>query len=119
MSKKIVIITEGPQNAQQRTIRGLGIEGHINFLATTNHFVVAKTDGLFPRVLKHLGVTRGDMTYIGDNEKRNMKPVLAENIFSIHLTERKHVSFNIILFKINTLRKLQFILFNDRHSSHS
>ena len=114
MGKKIVVITEGPQDAQERTVRGLGIEGYIGFLATTTHFGVAKTDGLFPRVLKHLGVTPGDMVYIGDNEERDMKPALAEGIFSIHLAEMKHVSLNTIPPKINTLRKLQYVLSNDR-----
>ena len=27
MGKKIVVITEGPQDAQERTVQGLGIEG--------------------------------------------------------------------------------------------
>ena len=114
MDKKIVVITEGPQDAQERAVRGLGIDGFIDFLATTANFGVAKTDGLSPRVLDHLGVTADDMAYIGDNEERDMKPALMEGIFSIHLAEMKHVSFNTIPPKINTLRKLQYILSNDR-----
>ena len=119
MGKKIIVITEGPQDAQERAVRGLGIDGFIDFLATTTHFGVAKTDGLFPRVLEHLCVTSGDIVYIGDNEERDMKPALAEGIFSIHLAEMKHVSFNTIPPKINTLRKLQYILSNDRCLSPS
>lgn len=113
MGKKIVVITEGPQDAQERTVQGLGIEKYIDFLATTTYFRVAKTDGLFPRVLEHLGVSPGDMVYIGDNEQRDMKPALAEGIFSIHLAEMKHVSLNTLPPQINTLRKLQYILSND------
>lgn len=119
MGKKIIVITEGPQDAQERAVRGLGIDGFIDFLATTTHFGVAKTDGLFPPVLEHLCVTSGDIVYIGDNEERDMKPALAEGIFSIHLAEMKHVSFNTIPPKINTLRKLQYILSNDRCLSPS
>lgn len=117
MGKKIVIITEGPKDAQERAVRGLGIDGFIDFLATTTQFGVAKTDGLFPRVLEHLCITPGDIVYIGDNEERDMKSALAEGIFSIHLAEMKHVSFNTIPPKINTLRKLQYILSSDRCSS--
>ena len=40
MGKKIVVITKGPQDAQERTIQGLGIGGHIDILATMNHFRV-------------------------------------------------------------------------------
>lgn len=119
MGKKIVVITEGPQDAQERAVRGLGIDGFIDFLATTAHFGVAKTGGLFPRVLEHLCITPGDIVYIGDSEERDMKPALAEGIFSIHLAETKHVSFNTIPPKINTLRKLQYILSGDHCPSPS
>ena len=119
MGKKIVVITEGPQDAQERTVRGLGIDGFIDFLATTSHFRVAKTDGLFPQVLEHLCVTPGDIVYIGDNEERDMEPTLAEGIFSIHLAEMKHVSFNTIPPKINTLRELQYNFSSDRCPSLS
>ncbi|KAJ8069128.1 hypothetical protein OCU04_002802 [Sclerotinia nivalis] len=112
MGKKIVIMTEGPQDAQERTVEGLGISKYIDFLATTNHFGVAKTSGLSPKVLEHLGISPGDIAYVGDNEERDMKPAMAEGIFSIHLAETKHVSLNTFPPQINTLRKLQYILLN-------
>ena len=119
MGKKIVVITEGPQDAQERAVHGLGIDGFVDFLATTTRFGVAKTNGLFPRVLEHLGVTPGDIVYIGDNEERDMKPAFMEDIFPTHLAEKKNVSLNNIPPKINTLRKLQYILSNDRCPSPS
>lgn len=61
MGKKIVIMTEGPQDAQERTVQALGIGKKIDFLATTNHFGVTKTNGLFPKVLEHLGISPGDI----------------------------------------------------------
>lgn len=115
MGKKIVVITEGPQDAQERAIEGLGIGKYIDFLATTNYFGVVKTAGLFPKVLEHLGVAPGDMAYIGDNEERDVNPALAEGIFAIHFAESKHVSLNTIPPRINTLRKLQYILTNNRY----
>ncbi|KAG9229310.1 Haloacid dehalogenase-like hydrolase [Amylocarpus encephaloides] len=113
MGKKIVIMTEGPQDAQERTVQGLDIGGYIDFLTTTNHFRVTKTSGLFSKVLEHLGVSPGDMAYIGDNEERDMKPAMAEGIFSIHLAETKHVSLSTFPPHVNTPRKLQYILLND------
>jgi putative hydrolase of the HAD superfamily len=113
MGKKVVIVTEGPQDAQERTVQELGIGGYIDFLATTSHFRVTKTSGLFPKVLEYLGISPGDMAYIGDNEQRDMKPAMAEGIFSIHLAETKHVSLNTLTPQINTLRKLQYILSNE------
>ena len=117
MGKKVVVITEGPKDAQERAVSGLGIDGFIDFLATSGHFGVAKTDGLFPRVLEHLRITSRDIAYIGDSEERDMRPALAEGIFAIHLAEMKHVSFNTIPPTINTLRQLQHILSDERCSS--
>lgn len=110
MGKKIVVITEGPQDAQERTVQRLGIGGYIDFLATTNYFRVTKTDGLFANVLEHLGVSAGDMAYIGDNEQRDVKPAIAEGIFSIHLAEDKPIYLATEAPQINTLRKLQYLL---------
>ncbi|RYP82679.1 hypothetical protein DL769_001586 [Monosporascus sp. CRB-8-3] len=112
MGKKIVIMTEGPQDAQERTVQGLGIGRYIDFLATTNHFGVTKTNGLFSKVMEHLGISPGDLAYVGDNEQRDMKPAMAEGIFSIHLAETKHVSLNTIPPQANTLSKLRHILNN-------
>jgi putative hydrolase of the HAD superfamily len=113
MGKKIVIMTEGPQDAQERTVQGLSIGGYMDFLATTNHFRVTKTSGLFSKVLERLGISPGDTAYIGDNELRDMKPAIAGGIFSILLAETKHVSLNTFLPQINTLRKLQYIISNE------
>ncbi|KAF7545376.1 hypothetical protein G7046_g9578 [Stylonectria norvegica] len=110
MGKRIVIITEGPQDAQDRTVNALGISCYIDFLATTNHFRVSKTDGLFSKVLEHLGISSSDIAYIGDNEQRDIKPATAEGIFSIHFAEEKNVSLTSLPPQINTLRKLQYVL---------
>ncbi|KAM3448666.1 hypothetical protein MY3296_007558 [Beauveria thailandica] len=110
VGKKIVVITEGPQDGQERTVEALGIGSYIDFLATTNHFGVSKTDGLFPKVLQHLGISSGDMAYIGDNVRRDMEPALSAGIFSIHFAESKNVSLNLVTPQINTLRKLQYII---------
>lgn len=116
MGKKIVIITQGPQDAQERTIQALGIGRYVDFIATTNHLQVAKTSGLFKKVLGHLGISPGDMAYIGDNEQPDMEPAMAEGIFSAHLDEARYVSLNAFPPHVNTLRKLQYILSDDVHS---
>ncbi|KAI0381426.1 HAD-like domain-containing protein [Hypomontagnella monticulosa] len=113
MDKKIVVITEGPQDAQERTVKGLGIGGYIDFLATTNHFLVSKTSGIFPKVMEHLGISSGDIAYIGDSEPRDMEPAMAEGIFSIHIAEKEDISLNTSPPRINTLKKLQYILSDD------
>jgi putative hydrolase of the HAD superfamily len=112
MGKKLVIMTEGPQDAQERTIHRLGIGGYIDILATTNHFGATTTNGLFMKVLEHLGISPSGIAYIGDDELRDMKPAMAEGIFSIHLAETKHVSLNTFPPQLNSLRNLQYIISN-------
>jgi putative hydrolase of the HAD superfamily len=110
LGKKIVVITEGPEDAQERTIQALGIADMIDSLATTNSFGVSKTNGLFKKMLAHLNITAADIVYIGDNEDRDITPALAEGIYSIHYAEQKHFSLDTNPVIINTLRKLEYII---------
>ncbi|ETS84494.1 hypothetical protein PFICI_02519 [Pestalotiopsis fici W106-1] len=113
MGKKIVIMTEGPQDAQERAVKDLGIDGHIDFLATTNYFGVTKVDGLFNKVMKHLCISPEEIVYVGDNEDRDVKPAMAEGILCVHLAETKHVALDALPPRLNTLRKLQYILLDE------
>jgi HAD superfamily hydrolase (TIGR01549 family) len=110
LGKKIVVITEGPEDAQQRTVKALGIAHMIDFLATTNSFGVSKTAGLFKNVLAHLNITPADIAYVGDNADRDMAPAIAEGIYSIHYAEQKHFSLDTSPVMVNTLRKLEYII---------
>ncbi|RSL61959.1 hypothetical protein CEP54_006008 [Fusarium duplospermum] len=85
--RKITVITEGPQDAQERAVRDLGIASYIDFLATTNHFGVAKTSGLFRKVLGHIDIQPGDVVYVGDSKERDVEPATGEGIYTIHLRE--------------------------------
>ena len=106
LGKKIVIVTEGPQDAQERTVEALGIAEYVDFLATTNRFRTAKTDGMFGMVLAHLGISARDMAYVGDNEKRDTTPAAAQGIFSILLDEARETSPASSPPRVNSLRVL-------------
>lgn len=110
VGKKIAVITEGPQDAQERTVRNLGIAGHIDFLATTNYFGVSKTDGLFPKVLEHLDISAADMVYVGDNELRDVKPAMAEGIFCIHFNEAADTSLDSEPPRTDSLKSLERVV---------
>lgn len=47
MGNEIILITEGPQDAHERTVKALGIGGYIDFLITTKYFPVSKGEDLF------------------------------------------------------------------------
>lgn len=87
--RKITVITEGPQDAQERAIRDLGIAQYVDFLATTNHFGVAKISGLFKQVLEHLGIKPSEIVYVGDSLDHDIAPASAEGILAIHLDEKQ------------------------------
>ncbi|KAL4724199.1 hypothetical protein ACLX1H_008812 [Fusarium chlamydosporum] len=85
--RRIVVITEGPQDAQERAVRDLGIDKYIDFLATTNFFGVAKISGLFSKVLDHLKIDPHEIVFIGDSQQRDIEPATKEGIYAIHLND--------------------------------
>ncbi|KAI0479871.1 HAD-superfamily hydrolase, subfamily IA, variant 1 [Xylaria cf. heliscus] len=119
LGKKVVVITEGPQDAQEWTIENLGISPYIDFLATTNHFKISKIDGLFPKVLDTLGIAPSEIAYVGDNEHRDMKPAIAEGILSFHLAENLDCNLEVHPPRINTLNELEYILLSSEEKGGS
>lgn len=110
LGKNVAVITEGPQDAQEWTVENLGLTGYIDLLATTNHFKVSKTEGLFTRVLKELGIPPSEMAYVGDSEDRDMTPGIAEGLFCIHLSDKKNCDLEAYPPCVNTLNELTHIL---------
>ena len=111
IGKKIVVITEGPQDAQEWTIQKLGLE--IDFLATTNAFGVSKTEGLFGSIVERLGIKAKDMVYVGDSEERDIRPARMQGIFALHYDEKRTLVLNAEEMKIDSLWKFEHILRGD------
>ncbi|KAI1362323.1 HAD-like domain-containing protein [Xylaria arbuscula] len=112
--KKISVITEGPQDAQEWTINNLGISPYVDFLATTNHFKLSKAAGLFSRVLDELGISPSEIAYVGDSELRDMTPATELGIFCFHFAEDKNCNLERYPPRINTLNKLEHILWDQK-----
>ncbi len=110
IGKKIAVITEGPQDAQEWTVEKLGIKDQVDFLATTNFFGTSKVDGLFGKVLEHLKIDASSIVYVGDSEERDMVPAMEEGIFVMHYAELESFSLDTTPVRINTLKKLETIL---------
>ena len=94
LDKKIVIITEGPQDAQEWTVRQLGIAPYIDILVTTNEIGKPKVNGLFSAVLEKYGIHSGDMVYVGDNEVRDVRPTKNEGLLAILYDERRETGLD-------------------------
>lgn len=95
LNKTILVITEGPRDAQEWTIDQLGLKGYVDILITSNELGLSKTDGLFGEVLKRYGLAASRGVYIGDNRVRDVLPAQDEGILAIHYDESRDCSFDI------------------------
>ena len=86
--KKVAIITEGPQDSQERTVGALGLEPYFDRLVTTNKLGVAKIDGLFGRALEMIGVKSKEVVMVGDSWDRDVVPALEAGIKCVWFAEK-------------------------------
>jgi putative hydrolase of the HAD superfamily len=110
IGKKIVIITEGPQDAQEWTLKNLDLSESVDYLATTNYFGVSKIDGLFDKVLAELGIEAGELAYVGDSLERDILPAGACGIFPIDFSEQQGSELKTDRLKIKSLDELERML---------
>jgi putative hydrolase of the HAD superfamily len=85
LGKKIIVVTEGPRDAQAWTLQQLGLSGYVDILVTSNELRRSKTDGLFGEILRIYGIPAVRMMYIGDNYIRDVVPAREEGILAVHL----------------------------------
>jgi len=110
IGKKIVVITEGPQDAQEWTLEILGLSEFVDYLATTNYFGVSKMSGIFEKVLVELGIEATELAYVGDSLERDILPTRARGIYSIHFSEQEGAELSTDGLRINSLNELELIL---------
>jgi putative hydrolase of the HAD superfamily len=107
-NKKIAIITEGPQDAQERTLAALGLTPFVDYLATTNKLGVAKINGMFPHVVQTLGVRAEEVVMVGDSWERDMVPALDAKLVCVWFDEKGDGGAEVDgVARISTLRELQ------------
>lgn len=83
---KIHIVTEGPRDAQERTINILNIYPVITSLSTSGDFGVKKENGeLFSYILKDTQLTPNDVVIIGDNRTKDIDGAAKIGVRSILL----------------------------------
>lgn len=111
LDKRIVIITEGPQDAQEWTVRQLGIAPYIDILVTTNEIGKSKVNGLFSAVLEKYGIHPGNMVYVGDNEVRDVRPAKNEGLLTVLYDEKRETGLDDLdSLCISSLHRLEDIL---------
>ncbi|GLA30930.1 HAD-like protein [Aspergillus phoenicis ATCC 13157] len=109
--KKVIIITEGPQDAQEWTVTELGLQPFIDILTTTNEVGVSKVDGLFSAVLEKHSIVPTDMVYVGDSEQRDIGPARAAGIDTVLYDEKSNCRLrDPHSLRLNSLPKLEYLM---------
>jgi putative hydrolase of the HAD superfamily len=88
LGKKVIVITEGPADAQEWTVQELGIRPYLDVLVTTNEIGRSKIDGLFGVVLKKYNIAADEIVYFGDNEVRDVQAARTEGILAVLYDEK-------------------------------
>jgi HAD superfamily hydrolase (TIGR01549 family) len=81
----VMVISEGPHDAQETTIERLGIAPSIDLLVTSADQGVTKSDGLFEKALSRAGCERHEVLYVGDSIDRDIAPASALGITSVYV----------------------------------
>lgn len=118
LGKRVIVITEGPADAQEWTVRKLGIESYTDVLVTTNEVGKSKVDGLFEVVLNKNGIDVRDIVYFGDNEVRDVHAASDSGILAVLYDEKRDPELdNLGTLRLNSWKHLQGNLQDDTEPS--
>jgi putative hydrolase of the HAD superfamily len=81
----VMVVSEGPHDAQATTIERLGIAPSIDLLVTSAGEQASKSAGLFERALERAGCERHELLYVGDSLERDIAPTSALGIASVYV----------------------------------
>jgi hypothetical protein len=82
-------MSEGPQDAQEWTLRKLGLADMVDYFATSIGFGVSKHEGLFGRVLERLEIRPDVRLFVGENWERDVVPAVKVGILGVHYAEQE------------------------------
>lgn len=109
--KMIIIVTEGPRDAQEWTVSELGLKPFIDIIVTTNEAGKSKVDGLFTAVLETYNIEPRDMVYVGDSQQRDILPAQTAGIDTVLYDENSNCGLDDTQnLRINSLVKFAELL---------
>lgn len=85
----VMVVSEGPHDAQMVTIERLGIAPSIDLLVTSAGEQASKTDGLFEKALTRAGCERHEVLYVGDSLDRDITPTSALGIANVYVGDEE------------------------------
>tara|TARA_B100001778_G_C18602660_1_gene638039 strand:+ start:3078 stop:3815 length:738 start_codon:yes stop_codon:yes gene_type:complete len=84
----VMVVSEGPRDAQKKAIEKLGIASYVNRVFTSSQCRMHKANGLFTHALKEVGCSPDESIVIGDNPERDIKPAQALGLLAILVTTK-------------------------------
>jgi putative hydrolase of the HAD superfamily len=85
----VMVISEGPHDAQERTVERLGIAPGIDLLVTSSGEQASKSDGLFEKALARADCEPRELLYAGDSIERDIAPASALGIATVYVGEEE------------------------------
>ncbi len=85
----VMVVSEGPHDAQTTTIERLGIAPSIDLLVTSAGEQASKSDGLFERALERAGCERHEVLHVGDSVDRDIAPTSALGIANAYVGDEE------------------------------
>lgn len=83
----VMVVSEGPHDAQSTTIERLDIASYVDLLVTSAGEGVSKSDGLFERALERAGCDCHEVLFVGDSLARDIAPTSALRIANVYVGE--------------------------------
>lgn len=83
----VMVVSEGPHDAQSATIERLDIASYIDLLVTSAGEGISKSDGLFEKALERAGCDHHEVLYVGDSLARDIVPTSALGIANVYVGE--------------------------------
>ncbi len=83
--RSIMIVTEGPHDAQETTVSRLGLTPYVDLLVTSSMEGLTKRNGLLKRALDKAGCAPGAAIYVGDSIECDIVPAHALGICTIFI----------------------------------
>jgi putative hydrolase of the HAD superfamily len=81
----VLVISEGPHDAQETTIERLGIASSVDLLVTSSGEGRSKSNGLFAKALARAGCQGHELLYVGDSLDRDIVPTSALGIANAYV----------------------------------
>ena len=83
--RSIMIVTEGPHDAQETTVSRLGLTPYVDLLVTSSMEGLTKRNGLLKRALDKAGCAPGAAIYVGDSIECDIVPAHALGVCTIFI----------------------------------